>query len=68
MSDGLTLAAALLALREHLGLLRAVEIVVEAVEQAGDVAAMVRQLEEERTLLDLEIETLRRERGGTPHE
>lgn len=48
-----TLASALLALREHLGFFHAVNIVIEAVEQAGDIAAVVRELEQERDLLAL---------------
>ena len=59
----MTLAAALVVVREHLEFIRAQAIIADAIEEAGDVAALVRQLEEEAELLRLECSTLRREKG-----
>lgn len=58
----MTRAEAVLLAREHLAMFRAWEIIADAVEAAGDVAGVVRRLEEERALLELEVDTLKREK------
>lgn len=57
-----TLAQALVLAKEHLALLRALDVIADAVEQAGGIASVVHELEQERDLLEIEVATLKRER------
>lgn len=57
-----TLADAVILLRQYQERMAAEMIVMEAVEAAGDIAALVHELEQERDLLEIEVATLRQER------
>jgi len=54
-----TLAQAIGMLEEHVALARALGVVVDAIDQAGSIAAMVRELEQERDGLERQVASLR---------
>ena len=68
MPDARTIAAALVQLEEFRETLRAASLVYEALEACGDVTGVVRELEDTRDLLRIEIETLRHERERMTHD